>query len=78
MKKVIIYSTQTCPFCKMTKDYLDEKGVEYVEKDVTSDDEAQKEMIEKSGAMSVPVIYIEGEIVLGFDKEKLNKLLEIK
>ena len=77
MKKVLIYSTQTCPFCKMTKDYLDEKGVEYTDIDVSSDEESQKEMIEKSGAMSVPVIDIEGEIVLGFDKEKLNKLLEI-
>lgn len=78
MKKVIIYSTETCPFCKMAKEYLDEKDVRYFEKNVASDEDAQKEMIEKSGALSVPVIDVEGEIVIGFDKEKLNKLLEIK
>jgi glutaredoxin 3 len=76
MKNVKIYSTPTCPYCKLAKEYFKEKGVEYTEVDVSTDMEGQKEMIEKSGGMSVPVIDIGGEVVVGFDKDKIEGLLK--
>ncbi len=78
MKKVRIYTTPTCPWCKKTKEFLKENDVEYEEKDVSSDKEAQKEMIEKSGQMGVPVIDIEGEIVVGYDPDKLKGKLGLE
>ena len=63
-----IYSTPTCPWCKKAKAYLEEKGIAYEGVDVSSDEVAQKEMIEKSGQMGVPVLDIDGKIVVGFDK----------
>ena len=75
---VKIYSTPTCPWCKKAKAYLEEKGIAYEGVDVSSDEAAQKEMIEKSGQMGVPVLDIDGKIVIGFDKEKIDKLLNIK
>ena len=73
--KVIIYSTPTCPYCKQAKEYLLQKGIEYTDIDISADEASQKEMMEKSGVMSVPVIDIEGTIVIGFDKEKINRAL---
>lgn len=73
--KVIVYSTQTCPYCHHVKDFLKEKGVEFEEIDVSKDKEAAKRMIEKSGQMSVPQIEINGKIIVGFDKEALEKEL---
>jgi len=78
MKKVIVYSTPTCPYCTMAKDYLSDNKVEYEEKDVSVDEKAREEMTEKSGQMGVPVIDVEGEMVMGFDKEKLAKLLDLE
>ncbi len=78
MKKVIIYSTPTCHYCHMAKEYFDEKGVKYDAFDVASDLEKRKEMVEKSGQLGVPVIDIGGEIIVGFDREKIDQLLEIK
>ena len=75
---VKIYSTPTCPWCKRAKAYLDEKSIKYESIDVASNETAQKEMIEKSGQMGVPVIDIDGKIVVGFDKEKINEILNIK
>lgn len=77
-KKVIIYTTRSCPYCKMEKAFLGEHKVPYEEKDVTEDAELQHEMVHKSGQLGVPVTDIEGEIIIGFDKEKLAQLLEIK
>ena len=77
MSTIKIYSTPTCPWCKRVKAYLDEKGIQYTGIDVSSDLAAQNEMIEKSGQMGVPVIDIDGKIVVGFDKEKINELLKI-
>jgi len=74
-KKVIIYSTPTCPYCKQTKDYFTEKGVEYQDIDVASDSAKAQEMIAKSGQMGVPVLDINGKIIIGFDKEKIDKEL---
>lgn len=74
-KKTIIYSTPTCPYCQKAKAYLQEKGIEYTDVDVSGDESAQKEMIEKSGTMSVPVIDIGDVIITGFDKDKIDEAL---
>ena len=74
-KEVVIYSTPTWPFCKRAKEYLSQKGITYQERDVAGDREAAKEMIEKSKQMSVPVIIIDGEILVGFNQAKLDELL---
>ena len=74
-KKIVIYSTPTCPYCKRAKDYLSQKGIPYVDRNVAQDRDAAKEMIEKSGQMSVPVIIVDNEIVVGFDQALLDKLL---
>jgi glutaredoxin-like YruB-family protein len=78
MPKVKIYTTPACPFCNLAKQYLKEKGIEFEEIDVSKDEMAAQEMIEKSGQMGVPVIEIDGKIVIGFDKEKIDKLLGLK
>lgn len=70
-----IYSTPTCPYCNMAKKMMDDKGVEYQNLDVSKDREMAKEMIIKSGQRSVPVIDIDGEIIIGFDKARLEQLL---
>ena len=75
MKTVKVYSTSTCPYCVTVKEYLNEKGVEFEGIDVSSDQAAAQEMIEKSGQMGVPVIDIEGEIIVGFDKSKIDEAL---
>lgn len=75
-KKAKVYSTQSCPYCVMAKDFLEENGVEVEYIDVSKDQEAAKEMVEKSKQMGVPVIEMEGEIVIGFDREKLKELIE--
>ena len=78
MAKVIIYTTPTCQYCKLAKAYFQEKGVEYEEKDVLTDLQARKEMIEKSGQLGVPVITIGNNVVIGFDKHTLEHLLQEK
>jgi glutaredoxin-like YruB-family protein len=75
MKNVIIYSTPTCHFCQLAKEFFKEKGVEYTEYNVLTDLEKRKEMIDKSGQMGVPVISIDGQIVLGFDQAEISSLL---
>ena len=74
-KKVVIYSTPTCPYCKRAKEYLSRKGISYTDIDVAQDKEKAKEMTQKSGQMSVPVIIIDDEIVVGFNQVLLDKLL---
>ena len=78
MKKVTIYSTPTCPYCKMAKEFLTEKGIEFTNIDVSTDPKSAQEMIEKSGQMGVPVLDIEGEIIIGYDRERIASLLGIK
>ncbi|MBI2474023.1 glutaredoxin family protein [Candidatus Uhrbacteria bacterium] len=75
---ITVYSTPTCPFCIQLKRYLDEQKVAYTNVDVSSSQEKAQEMIQKSGQMGVPVTEIDGQIVIGFDKKKLNELLGIK
>lgn len=78
MPNITIYTTPTCVFCKMTKAFFKDNNVAYEEKDVATDMKARDEMIEKSGQLGVPVINIDGQIVVGFDKDKLNQLIGIK
>ena len=75
MKQVSIYTTPTCQYCKMAKEFFQANNVEYTENDVSVEEEKRNEMVEKSGQMGVPVIDIEGEIVVGFDEPKLKELL---
>ena len=74
-KKVVIYSTPTCPYCHRAKDYLSRKGIPFVDHNVAADRDAAKEMIQKSGQMGVPVITIDSEVVVGFNQALLDKLL---
>jgi glutaredoxin 3 len=63
MSKIIVYSTPSCPYCNLVKDYLKQKSIEFEEKDVSLDRAAAREMIEKSGEMGVPQIDIDGTII---------------
>ena len=74
-KKVIVYSTPTCPYCARVKQYLKGKNIDFEDIDVSSDREKSKEMIEKSGQMGVPTIDIEGEVIVGFNKDAIDKAL---
>ena len=76
-KTVTIYSTPTCHFCQMTKDFLKEKGIGYTDYNVASDLEKRQEMIQKSGQMGVPVIFVGSEMIIGFDKERLVSTLGV-
>lgn len=75
MKEVIIYTTPTCGFCHMAKNWMKEKGIKFNEIDVSADINAAKEMVEKSGQMGVPVIDVDGDITIGFDRPKLETIL---
>ncbi|PJE51583.1 MAG: NrdH-redoxin [Candidatus Yanofskybacteria bacterium CG10_big_fil_rev_8_21_14_0_10_36_16] len=77
MAKVQIYTTPTCHFCKMAKEYFNEKNIAYEAYDVVSDAQKRQEMVEKSGSMAVPVIVIDDKVIVGFDKERVNKALGI-
>jgi glutaredoxin 3 len=77
MKTVSIYSSPTCHFCHMAKAFFAEHNIQFTDHDVATDPDAIKEAVEKSGQMGVPVIDIDGEIVLGFDEPKLKQLLGI-
>ena len=76
-KKVTIYSTPTCHFCHMAKDFFSSNKVEFTDYNVATDLPKRQEMIQKSGQMGVPVIYIGDQLVVGFDEEKLRELLAI-
>ncbi len=79
MAEVIIYSTPTCGYCTLAKDFLQEKGVAYTEVDVSVDQQKAQEMVEKTGQMGVPVIVInkdgQEEVLVGFDQAQLSNLL---
>jgi len=78
MPKVRLFTSPSCPFCYSLKDFLKEKGIEFEEIDVSQDEKAKEEMIKKTGRLEAPIIEIDGQIVVGFDKEKIVKLLNIK
>ncbi|MEW6294886.1 MAG: glutaredoxin domain-containing protein [Candidatus Diapherotrites archaeon] len=73
---VIVYSTPTCPYCHMVKDYLKQKNVSFQDIDVARDQSKAQEMIKKSGQMGVPVIDIDGKIIIGFDRPRLEEILK--
>lgn len=82
MKKVKIYTTPTCMYCKMVKDFFDDKGVEYGEVDLSVNVAARDEVVKKTNQMGVPVIEItedgkNPEYVIGFDQAKLSEILGI-
>lgn len=74
---VKIYSTPTCPYCKMAKQFLTENNITFEDVDVAANQAAAQEVVAKSGQMGVPVIEIDGKIVVGFDKGKLKELLNL-
>ena len=77
-KNVILYSTATCPYCIMAKRFLEENNIEHTHIDVSEDQAAAQEMINKSGQMGVPVIDIDGEVIIGFDRPKMETALKNK
>ncbi len=77
-KSVVVYSTPTCHFCQMAKEFFAEKGVEYTGYDVASDAARREEMIKMTGQLGVPVIIIEGETMVGFDRAKIAAKLGIE
>ncbi len=78
VKKVKIYTTPSCVYCKMAKELFKKHNIEYEETDVASDLKARDEMVDKSHQLGVPVIDIDGEIFVGFDRSAIAKALDIK
>lgn len=75
---VKVYSTPVCPYCVTLKNFLKEHNIQFEDIDVSQSELAQKEMIEKSGQMGVPVVDIDGQIIVGFDQDRIKQLLKIK
>ena len=73
--EIKVYSTPTCPYCIRLKEYLDSKGVAYQSFDVSSDQSALDQMVKATGQMGVPVIVVDSEVIVGFDKDRLDSLL---
>jgi len=76
-KKVEIYSTASCHFCHMAKEWLTEKGIPYVDYNVGEDMARRKEMVEITGQLGVPVIKIGDDVMVGFNQEQMAKILEV-
>ena len=76
-KKVTVYSTPTCPFCVRAKQFLKENSIKFEDIDVSENQDKAQEMIKRSGQMGVPVLDIDGKIIVGFDKEKIKETLGI-
>ncbi|MBN1871013.1 MAG: glutathione S-transferase N-terminal domain-containing protein [Candidatus Omnitrophica bacterium] len=74
-KNVKVYSTPTCPYCIMVKQFLKNKNVDFEDIDVSADQDKAQEMVDKSGQMGVPVLDIDGEIIIGFDQDAINSAL---
>ncbi len=77
MKKVIVYSTPSCHFCHMAKEFFKEKGVDYEDIDVAADQEKRAERVDMTGQLGVPVIRIGDDVIIGFNKPKIVELLGI-
>jgi glutaredoxin-like YruB-family protein len=73
--KVLVYSTKTCPYCVLAKRYLSERGVKYTDYDVGADQSKAIEMLTKTGQMGVPVLDINGQIIVGFDRMAIDQAL---
>lgn len=76
--KVIIFSTPTCSFCNMAKQYFRQKNVRFTDIDVSRDQAAARDMVRRSGQMGVPVIDIGGKVIVGFNRPKIDQLLGLK
>jgi glutaredoxin-like YruB-family protein len=75
---VTVYSASWCAFCHAAKDYLDKLGISYVDKDIESDPEIAREAVTKSGQTGIPVLDIDGTIIVGFDRPKIDAALKAK
>lgn len=75
MKKIILFSTPACVYCHTLKKYLEKKGVEFKEIDITEDEEAKEEMVKNTEQMGVPVLKVDDQYIIGFDKKKIEELL---
>lgn len=75
--KVTVYSTPTCPYCYMAKDFFKKHNVKFSDVDVSADEKKAEEMIQKSGQMGVPVIDIDGKIIVGYDLPAIKKALSL-
>lgn len=73
-----VYSTPTCPWCHKAKEYLKQKNIQFEDIDVSTNRKAAQEMVKKSGQMGVPVLDINGEIIIGFDIEAINRALSLE
>ena len=78
MKNVKIYSTPTCVYCKMAKDFFKKNNIQYQEHNVAEDEKAREEMVEKSHQLGVPVIDVDGEVFVGFNRPELEKVLGLR
>lgn len=76
MQSVKVYSTPTCPYCVRAKDYLKQKNIAFQNIDVSTDKPGLDQMVEISGQMGVPVIVVDAEVIVGFDRERLEELLK--
>ena len=77
-KSVIVYSTPTCPFCIRAKQFLKDNNIQFEDIDVSENQEKAQAMVKKSGQMGVPVLEIDGKIIVGFDKDKIKEALDLK
>ena len=77
MKKVVVFSTPTCSWCRKLKSYLKENKIRFTNVDVSRDAKAAQDMVRKTGQQGVPQMWINNVPVIGFDKQKIDKLLEI-
>ena len=75
---ITIYSTPTCVYCKTLKEYLASKNLAYQEIDVADNEQELEKMVAISGQMGVPVVEIDGNVVVGFDREKIDEILKLK
>jgi len=75
MAQVKVYSTPTCPYCIRAKKYLSDKGIAFENIDVSADEEALKQMVDVSGQMGVPVLVVDGDVIVGFDQSRIDQKL---
>jgi len=76
--KVIVFTTSTCSWCRVVKQHLKKHKIRFKEIDITKDERAARDMVRRTGQQGVPVTLINNRPIVGFDKEKINRLLNIK
>ena len=77
-KRITVFSTPVCPYCITLKVFLKDKGFDFEDVDVSQDEKKKEEIIKKTGKMQAPIIEIDDQLIVGFDKEKISQLLNIK